>query len=135
MDTPKEGRLCHCGKPLHYEDHAAQDIVERFIAAGLSEYVKVPSDDHKRCWLVQRHYIAHHGLKSIDLPNLGFVEITGAPIEDRYIALLRERALIQKALKQIFRFDGCGCISDLPGDNYTCTAHEYLRKIAREVRP
>ncbi len=28
--------------------------------------------------------------------------------------------------------DGCACIDDMPGDNYTCSAHQELRRIARE---
>lgn len=26
---------------------------------------------------------------------------------------------------------GCSCINDMPGDNYTCTAHQRLREITR----
>jgi hypothetical protein len=58
---------CACGRPLHYISHAAKEvacgIVERMgkdvvISVGAARY------------LVQRHYIALHGLRAIDLPKL-----------------------------------------------------------------
>jgi len=69
-----EGK-CHCGKPLHYTD----PVVERMITAlveQLGEYAAVTVG--ARTWLVQRHYIALHGLRAWELPNLGFDEITNA---------------------------------------------------------
>lgn len=39
---------------------------------------------------------------------------------------------IVNAIKQAFDPQGCGCIKDMPGDNYTCTAHQLLMSIARE---
>jgi hypothetical protein len=49
--------------------------VERFVAE-LGEYVTVRRGD--RAWRVPRHYIALHGLKGKDLPNLGFEEVRAA---------------------------------------------------------
>lgn len=66
-------KLCHCGKPLHYLNPAAQSYVEDMVKAH-GPNVKVTAGG--RTWLVQRHYIALHGLKAGDLPNLGFEEIT-----------------------------------------------------------
>ena len=68
-------RMCHCGRPLHYTD----PVIERMIAAlveQLGEYAPVMVAG--RTWLVQRHYIALHGLRAAELPNLGFDEITNA---------------------------------------------------------
>ena len=64
---------CHCGKPLHYAD----PVVERMVTAlvkQLGEYTPVTVG--ARTWLVQRHYIALHGLNAWELPTLGFDEIT-----------------------------------------------------------
>ena len=36
---------------------------------------------------------------------------------------------LEDAIRQTWRGD-CGCIHDLPGDNYTCTAHQFLREVA-----
>ena len=33
-----------------------------------------------RSWMVPRHYIALHGLKAQDLPELGFPEVTDAAL-------------------------------------------------------
>jgi hypothetical protein len=61
--------------PLHYNDPANRAAVERMIAlAGGDPFVNVTIDG--RTWRVQRHYIALHGLKAWELPNLGFEEVT-----------------------------------------------------------
>ncbi len=68
-----ETQLCHCGRPLHYTNEkiarVATDLVER-----LGEFMPVTVDG--RTWLVQRHYIALHGITAATLPLLGFKEIT-----------------------------------------------------------
>jgi len=64
--------LCHCGKPLHYEDPEARAFVERLIELkGSHTLITVAG----RTWLVARHYIALHGVKAAELPTLGFKEI------------------------------------------------------------
>jgi hypothetical protein len=65
-------QLCHCGRPLHYSDPEIQAAVERLIER-LGERVKVRALGC--CWLVPRHYIALHGIRSGDLPWLGFEEV------------------------------------------------------------
>jgi hypothetical protein len=65
---------CHCGKPLHYSDPEIQRMVETLIRTQ-GEYLPVTVGE--RTWLVPRHYIALHGLKAIELPFLGFEEVTG----------------------------------------------------------
>lgn len=64
----RTGKRCACGLPLHYSDKAMEDKITQ-ISSELGEYqpVQVGTDEH---YLVQRHYIALHGLRAIDLPNL-----------------------------------------------------------------
>lgn len=64
--------LCHCGQPLHYSDPKIQEMIETMVR-GLGPRVRVTFGG--RTWLVPRHYIALHGLKSIELPFLGFEEV------------------------------------------------------------
>lgn len=66
---------CHCGRPLHYTDPKAEQAVRDLIALAKSEYFKVFACG--RAWLVQRHYVALHGLNAQELPELGFQEIYG----------------------------------------------------------
>ena len=63
---------CACGKPLHYTDPNLQKVIEDMVQ-NLGEYIKVTVEN--KTYLVQRHYIALHGLKAAELPNLGFVEL------------------------------------------------------------
>ncbi len=65
--------MCHCGRPLHYTDPVIERMVTK-LSEETGEYVSVTVG--WRTWLVQRHYIAIHGLKAAELPSLGFVEIT-----------------------------------------------------------
>ena len=44
------------------------------LLAHKGEYVTVRVGD--RAWLVQRHYLALHGIEARDLPGLGFEEVT-----------------------------------------------------------
>jgi hypothetical protein len=74
MSTPIETK-CHCGSPLHYTDPAAALVTEALIRLAGSDFVRVTCGG--RTWLVQRHYIALHGLKALELPFLGFEEVTG----------------------------------------------------------
>jgi hypothetical protein len=65
---------CHCGRPLHYQDLEVQRAVERLIRAkGPRVVVRAGG----RAWMVDRHYIALHGLKAVELPRLGFEEVQG----------------------------------------------------------
>jgi len=70
--------MCHCGRPLHYTD----PVIERMVRAlidELGEYIRITVEG--RTWLVQRHYIALHGVKGSELPSLGFPEVTNASKE------------------------------------------------------
>lgn len=65
-------KLCHCGRALHYSSDDLREAVESLITRfGTRTEVYQGG----RCWLVQRHYIALHGLKAAELPTLGFEEI------------------------------------------------------------
>lgn len=61
--------MCPCGKPLHYSDIEIQLVVEKMIDE-LGEYTDVTTPDGT--WRVSRHYIALHGIKANELPDLGF---------------------------------------------------------------
>ena len=64
--------LCHCGKPLHYNNPIIQAAMENMVAK-FGENVKITVDG--KTYLVQRHYIALHGIKGGELPTLGFKEV------------------------------------------------------------
>ena len=64
--------MCHCGKPLHYSDSMAEAMVRQLID-DLGPDVKVTVG--ARTFLVQRHFIALHGLSAEEVPHLGFKEV------------------------------------------------------------
>ena len=68
----KSNGNCWCGQPLHYDDKEFEkqvsEVVERF-----GEYITVEHGEKK--YLVQRHYIALHGIKGKDISKLGFREV------------------------------------------------------------
>ncbi len=67
------GGKCFCGKALHYSDPAIRDMISGMVER-LGEFVPVRVGS--RTWLVSRHYIALHGLRAVDIPTLGFQEVT-----------------------------------------------------------
>jgi hypothetical protein len=70
--TEQAEELCHCGKPLHYTDPLAESFT-RALIESLGPTLKVSVQG--RVWEVQRHYIALHGLRAAELPDLGFPEV------------------------------------------------------------
>jgi hypothetical protein len=59
--------LCPCGRPLHYTNALAQQIVEESVArSGPTVRVVCGTDAYE----VDRHYLALHGLKARELPML-----------------------------------------------------------------
>ena len=70
--TMAPSEYCHCGRPLHYTSPEVEAIVRELIRVRGSH---VPVTVEGRTWLVQRHYIALHGLHALDLPDLGFPEV------------------------------------------------------------
>jgi hypothetical protein len=63
---------CACGKPLHYTNPATRMQVERLVATAGPDVTVLGNG---RTWLMPRHYIALHGLKTRDLPSLRFPEL------------------------------------------------------------
>jgi len=73
--------MCACGKPLHYSDPAKQAEVEEFIqlVKKPNVLVYVREGGMLRYFIVQRHYIALHGLTGSDLLTgavPGAIEVT-----------------------------------------------------------
>jgi hypothetical protein len=68
--------LCHCGKPLHYDDPARQSWCES-VVKRFGPYIDITVDG--RTFQVQRHYIALHHIRGANaetLEKLGFKEVT-----------------------------------------------------------
>ena len=72
MKLPPSPGCCACGRPLHYESAPAREAVEELVRT-MGENIVVTVGPRR--WLVQRHYIALHGLKAQELPSLGFPEV------------------------------------------------------------
>jgi hypothetical protein len=79
-----DNQMCACGLPLHYRDPEKRKIVEQLIAM-CGEMVIITNSETGRTWKVPRHFIALHGLKMIEMPQLaiqyGFEEINKKPIK------------------------------------------------------
>lgn len=67
-----EAKLCPCGQPLHYLSKTSERYVQSMVDK-MGEFA--PIHMGTRAWLVSRHYIALHGLRASDLPNMPFTEI------------------------------------------------------------
>jgi hypothetical protein len=66
---------CHCGKPLHYTNPFTQAEVTEFVR-HFGPFITIVVDGKPpRAWRVQRHYLALHGIKAAELPDLGFLEV------------------------------------------------------------
>lgn len=59
--------LCACGQPLHYTDQHLKETVVGFVEK-FGACVEVTTPDGS--WMVQRHFIALHGIKGENLPKL-----------------------------------------------------------------
>jgi hypothetical protein len=68
-----EEKMCACGRPLHYSDPELQRKVEEIVKRQ-GEAIKITIGH--RSWMVQRHYIALHGLSFVDVQYLNFPEVT-----------------------------------------------------------
>ncbi len=64
---------CACGQPLHYTDPEAQAAVEHLVEK-LGEFQPITVLGYGT-WLVQRHYIALHGIKAAELPGSAWEKI------------------------------------------------------------
>lgn len=59
--------LCSCGEPLHYTNTHHRELVQELVnRLGSDILVRAPSGSY----MVPRHYIALHGLKSVRLSEL-----------------------------------------------------------------
>ncbi len=58
---------CACGKPLHYRNSELKRIIEE-LSSRLGQEVEVCIGDRR--FMVQRHYIALHGLNGPDVESL-----------------------------------------------------------------
>jgi hypothetical protein len=65
--------LCHCGRPLHYTDLRLEEQICELVRRH-GEHVLISVNGRR--FKVQRHYVALHGIKPGELPNLGFEEVT-----------------------------------------------------------
>jgi len=72
-------QMCACGKPLHYRNPELRVLVQNLVDQ-LGENVKVVC--YGRTWLVPRHYISLHGIKTWELEKLGFQEVTNNDAEN-----------------------------------------------------
>lgn len=71
---PEKG-YCACGLPLHYTDKKTKKHIEALVSK-VGEFIKVKlPESGGRTFLVQRHYIALHGIDGKTLENLGFNEV------------------------------------------------------------
>lgn len=77
VERSKTGERCVCGRPLHYTDRNAERWVSDLVDA-LGPDIEVVSEG--RTWMVPRHYIALHGLKTGELPRSGF-RLKHGPVE------------------------------------------------------
>lgn len=76
---------CQCGKPLHYtNERLRQAVLKMTEMAGGEEWIPVTihakpfTSVGNRTFLVQRHYIALHGLDGKYAAEMGFDEIIDA---------------------------------------------------------
>lgn len=72
-----ENNMCACGQPLHYADKKRRMMVEMYNK-NFGEYMAKKVGN--KTYLVQRHFLALHCPKDIDLvelaPKLGFKEVS-----------------------------------------------------------
>lgn len=66
-------KQCHCGKPLHYTNKTLEERVQELVEK-LGEFMPVEVFG-KGTYAVQRHYIALHGIKGVEVDKLGFKKI------------------------------------------------------------
>lgn len=65
---------CLCGKELHYSDKEVEKYMVNLVKE-LGRFIHVVDDENNKTYKVDRHYIALHGIKQIDLDKLNFEEV------------------------------------------------------------
>ena len=70
-DTPTSNApvMCACGMPLHYSDPEKRKLIESLIKM-CGEMVTIINSENGRSWRVPRHFIALHGIKMEEMPQL-----------------------------------------------------------------
>lgn len=59
---------CPCGRPLHYKDKRVEEYVTSIVEQK-GVMIKMTVGGGGAYW-VNRHYLALHGIKAVDLPSL-----------------------------------------------------------------
>jgi hypothetical protein len=67
IDSSADMVLCSCGLPLHYASAQTRRQIERLVETS-GPFVVVTTREGS--WWVPRHYVALHGLRAAELPNL-----------------------------------------------------------------
>jgi len=68
-------QICHCGKPLHYQSKAVQDVIQKIIDFKGTRYVEIEQIETGRKFKVDCHFVALHGIHGALLDTYGFEEI------------------------------------------------------------
>lgn len=62
---------CDCGQPLHYAHSDTERTVQMLVdKLGPTIRVAVDGGIAPQAWMVPRHYIALHGIRAEELPEL-----------------------------------------------------------------
>lgn len=69
----EQNKPCPCGRELHYSNPETERQVRQLVAR-LGRYQKITVAG-LGTYMVDRHYIALHGVKGEDIPLLGFERI------------------------------------------------------------
>jgi hypothetical protein len=78
MAEDKE-ELCACGRPLHYTDpevRKVMDVLVKNLGPDIRVTVINPLTKQPVTYLVQRHFVALHGLDGEEVHKLGFPEVS-----------------------------------------------------------
>lgn len=71
-------RGCACGRPLHYAEQSTLEAMVRLVEEH-GECIRMV-DSRGRAFMVQRHYVALHGMRETQLARiadeLGFEEVS-----------------------------------------------------------
>ena len=71
--VPPHG-YCACGELLHYTNPLIQMFTDRMIAKH-GQTVKMKTTSGDAWFLVPRHFLALHGIKGVELADLGFPRV------------------------------------------------------------
>lgn len=66
--------FCHCGKPLHYTDKEIENHITNLVEKK-GRFIAITNIETMKRYLVDRHFIALHGIYGKDLDKYGFKEL------------------------------------------------------------